>query len=106
MREAKHEASCHDSCAPAMHVCAISHDAMQELQDWRQRLNEQVQSYQVEIGSTRSKVTMEIESLRSEFMDLRNSLRQQMDRTWAALGKTVPGQGSGHPGMGAPAVTV
>ena len=79
---------------------------MQELQDWRQRLTEQVQSYQVEIGSTRNKVTTEIESLRSEFLDLRNSLRQQMDRTWAALGKPVPGQGSGHSGVEAPAVTV
>ena len=63
-----------------------------------------MQSYQAEIGSTRSKVTMEIESLRSEFLDLRNALRQQMDRTWAALGKPVPGQGSGHSGVEAPAV--
>jgi hypothetical protein len=52
-----------------------------------------VRSYQVEIGSTRSKVTTEIESLRKEFLNLRNSLRQQMDQTWAALGKPVPGQG-------------
>ncbi len=52
----------------------------------------QVKSYQVEIGSTRSKVTTEIEMLRKEFLDLRNSLRQQMDQTWAALGKPVPSQ--------------
>lgn len=82
-----------------------SNNAMQELQDWRLRLNEQVQSYQVEIGSTRNKVTMEIESLRSEFLDLRNTLREQMDRTWAALGKPVPNQGSGHLAMERPAVT-
>ena len=79
---------------------------MQELQDWRQRLKEQVQSYQVEIGSTRNKVTMEIDSLRSEFLDLRNSLRQQMDRTWAALGKPVPSQSTGHSGTEPPAVAV
>lgn len=53
----------------------------------------QVRSYQVELGSTRSKVTTEIESLRKEFLDLRNSLRQQMDQTWAALGKRMPDQG-------------
>ena len=53
----------------------------------------QVRSYRVEVGSTRSKVTTEIESLRKEFLDLRNSLRHQMDQTWAALGKPVPGQG-------------
>ena len=81
-----------------------SGDATQELQDWRLRLNEEVQSYQVEIKSTRNKVAIEIESLRSEFLDLRNSLRQQMDRTWAALGKPVPSQGSWHSGMEPPAV--
>lgn len=80
----------------------MSSRCKQELQDWRQRLNEQVKTYQVEIGSTRSKVTTEIESLRQEFLELRSSLRQQMDQTWAALGKPVPGQGTGTSGMEPP----
>ena len=45
--------------------------------------------------SSSLQVSTEIESLRKEFLDLRNSLREQMDQTWAALGKPVPGQSSG-----------
>ena len=97
---------CHDGVAAALQSFFRADVAVQELQDWRQRLNEQVQSYQVEVGSTRNKVTTEIDSLRNEFLELRNSLRQQMDRTWAALGKPVPSQGSGHSGMEPLAVTV
>ena len=37
-------------------------------------------------------MTTDIDSLRKEFLDLRTSLRQQMDQTWAALGRTVPKQ--------------
>ena len=37
-------------------------------------------------------MTTDIDSLRKEFLDLRTSLRQQMDQTWAALGKAVPKQ--------------
>ncbi len=58
---------------------------MQDLADWRVRLNSQVEQYQKEMGGLRTQLTTEMEALRSEFLDMRVSLQQQMDATWTAV---------------------
>ncbi len=58
---------------------------MQDLADWRVRLNSQVEQYQIEMGGLRTQLMTEMEALRSEFMDMRVSLQQQMDATWTAV---------------------
>jgi ABC-type phosphate transport system auxiliary subunit len=59
----------------------------QDLQDWRIRLNNQVESYQSEIGGLRSELMSEMEALKTEFISLRANLQQQMEVTWIAAGK-------------------
>ena len=59
----------------------------QDLQEWRKRLNSQVQGYQVEIGGLRSKLLAEMEALKAEFLGLRTTLKQQMAATWADVGR-------------------
>lgn len=70
--------------------------AQQDLQDWRTRLNTQVESYQTEVGGLRSELMTEMEALRKEFTDLRTNLQQQMEATWVAAGK-MPDQASQQP---------
>jgi regulator of replication initiation timing len=71
-------------------------NALQDLQDWRTRLNTQVESYQTEVGGLRSELMTEMEDLRKEFTDLRTNLQQQMEATWIAAGK-VPDQATQQP---------
>lgn len=58
---------------------------MQDLADWRVRLNSQVEQYQVEMGGLRTQLMTEMEALRNEFLDMRTSLQQQMDATWTVV---------------------
>ncbi len=62
---------------------AVSHcwPQLQELSEWRQRLNTQVKTYQSEMGELRDSLTSEVNDLRSDFETLRSSLRQQIDAT-------------------------
>ena len=54
---------------------------MQELQDWRDKLNTQVTTYQGEMSNLRTAVKSDINNLRSEFEQLRQNLRQKLDTT-------------------------
>lgn len=65
----------------------VAHPHVQDLQEWRKRLNSQVQGYQAELGGLRSKLLGEMEALKAEFLGLRATLQQQMADTWAAVGR-------------------
>ena len=53
----------------------------QGLSDWRTKLDTQVRNYQEEMGSLNTSLKSEVGQLRTEFNDLRSTLRQQMDLT-------------------------
>ena len=55
--------------------------AAQGLSDWRNKLNEQVRTYQDEMGELNTTLKSEVGQLRGEFNELRSTLRQQMDLT-------------------------
>ena len=54
---------------------------MQGLSDWRNKLNDQVLTYQQEMGTLNANLKTEVGQLRSEFNELRSTLRQQMELT-------------------------
>lgn len=54
---------------------------IQELSDWRGKLDGQMTSYRTELGSLRSTLNTEVEAIRSEFQDLRATLKTQLDST-------------------------
>lgn len=53
----------------------------QGLSDWRTKLNDQVRNYQDDMGTLNTTLKTEVGQLRSEFNDLRTTLRQQMELT-------------------------
>jgi len=55
--------------------------SIQGLSDWRTKLNDQVRDYQEEMGSLNTGLKTEVSQLRSEFNQLRDTLRQQMELT-------------------------
>ena len=69
---------------------------MQGLSDWRTKLNDQVRTYQEEMGSLNTGLKTEVGQLRSEFNELRSTLRQQMELTVSlAKGETKTDSASG-----------
>ena len=76
------------ACLESEHAGALSKArclCLQDLADWRVRLNSQVEQYQTEMGGLRTQLMTEMEALRSEFLDMRVSLQKQMDATWTAV---------------------
>ncbi|DBA78374.1 TPA: hypothetical protein ACH3X2_007883 [Trebouxia sp. C0005] len=59
----------------------VQPEAVQGLSDWRTKLNDQVRDYQEEMGSLNTTLKTEVSQLRSEFNQLRDTLRQQMELT-------------------------
>lgn len=69
---------------------------MQGLSDWRTKLNDQVRTYQEEMGNLNIGLKTEVGQLRSEFNELRSTLRQQMELTVSlAKGETKTDSVSG-----------
>lgn len=69
---------------------------MQGLSDWRTKLNDQVRTYQEEMGNLNTGLKTEVGQLRSEFNELRSTLRQQMELTVSlAKGETKTDSASG-----------
>ena len=66
---------------------------MQGLSDWRNKLNDQVLTYQQEMGTLNANLKTELGQLRSEFNELRSTLRQQMELT-VSLANGERGSGS------------
>ena len=61
----------------------------QGLSDWRSKLDNQVRDYQEEMGNLNTNLKTEVGQLRTEFYELRSTLRQQMDLTLSlAKGET------------------
>ena len=69
---------------------------MQGLSDWRNKLNDQVLTYQQEMGTLNANLKTEVGQLRSEFNELRSTLRQQMGLT-VNLANGERGSGSASP---------
>ena len=53
----------------------------QGLSDWRTKLDGQVRNYQQEMNTLNTDLKTEVGQLRTEFNDLRSTLRQQMELT-------------------------
>lgn len=64
----------------------------QGLSDWRNKLNEQVCTYQDEMTELNNSVKSEVGQLRSEFNELRSTLRQQMELTVALAKGEAPSE--------------
>lgn len=70
----------------------------QGLSDWRTKLDSQVRNCQEDMGALNKNLKTEVGQLRTEFNDLRSTLRQQMELTVSlAKGETQSEAGATPP---------
>ena len=60
---------------------------MQELAEWRGKLDAKMKGYRGELGDMRQKLNSEVETLREQFKDLKASLKDQLAETEALAGQ-------------------
>lgn len=67
-------------------ACPAFSLALQDLADWRSRMNQQVESYRAELSGLQTSLSAEMSRLRGELADMKARIRQQMDSNTAVLG--------------------
>lgn len=60
---------------------------VQELAEWRGRLDAKMKGYRGELGNMRATLDLEVATLREQFKDLKNSLRDQLAETQELAGQ-------------------
>ena len=60
---------------------------IQELAEWRGRLDTKMKGYRCELGDMREKLNTEVDTLREQFKDLKQSLKDQLAETQELAGQ-------------------
>jgi predicted nuclease with TOPRIM domain len=60
---------------------------LQELTEWRGKLDTRIHSYRSELTDMRQKLNSEVQMLREQFQDLQQSLKDQLAETSEIAGK-------------------
>jgi hypothetical protein len=75
---------------------------LQELADWRVRMNQQVEGYRAELSGLQTSLTSEMSGLRGELEDMKARIRGQLESNARAISE-LQAPGCGEPGGGSDA---